>query len=524
MRFIFLFLLISLFGYGQKLSNPAIIPQPDSINVKNKSLNLKTLQGVITIGSHISFEAAYFENQLMENYQIKYEYAGDELIERAIYLFLKDDEDSSKYRLSIEKDNITIEATGSLGIFYGIQTLLQIINEYGTNNIPCLEIIDSPNFLWRGMHLDCSRHFFSVNEIKKYLDYMALYKMNVFHWHLTDDQGWRIEIKKYPELTKIGAWRNGTMVGKYSDHKFDNIKYGGFYTQEQIKDIVKYASQRHITIVPEIEMPGHSLAALASYPLLACNDSIFEVGKQWGVFDDVFCAGNDSVFQFLENVLDEVMTLFPGEYIHIGGDECPKTRWKTCDKCQKRMQDENLADEHELQSYFVQRVERYINTKGKKLIGWDEILEGGLAPNAAVMSWRGESGGITAANAKHNVVMTPGKPCYFDHYQVKNRDTEPLAIGGLNTLKDVYSFNPLPKELSPEFSPYILGAQGNVWTEYIPTFTQVEYMALPRMAALAEVLWSGPAKYSYEDFIQRLTVNVKILDSKNVNYCKHFLD
>ena len=379
------------------------------------------------------------------------------------------------------------------------------------------------------MHLDVSRHFFDVEFIKKYIDLLALYKMNIFHWHLTDDQGWRIEIKKYPELTKVGAWRSGTMVGPYSDQKFNDIRYGGFYTQEEIKEVARYAEQRHITVVPEIEMPGHAMAALAAYPQFSCAGGPFEVAKGWGVFDDVFCA-KDETFAFLEDVLTEVLELFPSKFIHIGGDECPKVRWKSCSKCQKTMQDNNIKDEHELQSYFIRRIERFLNSKGRKLIGWDEILEGGLAPGAAVMSWRGTEGGIAAAKMKHEAVMTPGSHCYFDHYQGDLRQ-EPLAFGGFTNLEKVYGFDPIPKELSKKEARYILGAQGNVWTEYMSGTVRfagasleteanfwkdnmtpeqhVEYMVLPRLLALAEVTWGTANPSQYAEFLNRVVQHKK---------------
>jgi hexosaminidase len=320
----------------------------------------------------------------------------------------------------------------------------------------------------------------------------------------------------------VGAWRNGSQTGAYSKQEYDTVRYGGFYTQAEIKEVVKYASERNITIVPEIEMPGHSLAALAAYPQLSCAGGPFNVAKGWGVFDDVYCT-KEETFRFLEDVLDEVCALFPGKYIHIGGDECPKTRWKTCANCQSRMKQENLKDERELQSYFITRMEKYLNKKGKQVIGWDEILEGGLAPNAAVMSWRGIEGGVAAAKEKHQVVMTPGKPCYFDHYQSQNTKNEPLAIGGYNPLDSVYAYDPTPKSLSAEEKKYILGAQGNVWTEYMTSFKQVEYMALPRMAALSEVLWTMPENKNYAEFIMRLKQNTFILDKMGANYAKHFL-
>jgi hexosaminidase len=345
-----------------------------------------------------------------------------------------------------------------------------------------------------------------------------MYKMNTFHWHLTEDQGWRIEIKKYPKLTEVGAWRNGTMAGHYSEQRYDTIRYGGFYSQEDVKEIVAYAAQHHVTIVPEIEMPGHALAALAAYPQYSCTGGPFEVAKGWGVFEDVFCP-KEETFKFLEDVLTEVCALFPGKYIHIGGDECPKVRWKESEYCQQLMKREGLKDEHELQSYFVQRIEKFLNSKGKQIIGWDEILEGGLAPNAAVMSWRGIDGGIAAAKQKHNVVMSPGSHCYFDQYQ-DNPEQEPLAIGGYISLEKVYSYEPAPAELSEEEKKYILGAQGNVWSEYIPDFSHVEYLAMPRMCALAEVLWMQPAIKDENNFLLRLKEHFNLLDKMGVNYSK----
>ncbi|MBL7982121.1 MAG: family 20 glycosylhydrolase, partial [Flavobacteriales bacterium] len=368
----------------------------------------------------------------------------------------------------------------------------------------------------RGMHLDPCRHFWSVEFTKKYIDLLARYKMNSFHWHLTDDQGWRIEIKKYPKLAEVGAWRKGSQVGPYSRREYDSIPYGGFYTQDEIREVVAYAKARHINVVPEIEMPGHALAALAAYPHLGCKGGPYEVNKGWGVFEDVFCAGNDSTFAMLEDVLTEVMELFPSEMIHIGGDECPKEAWKACGKCQARKKAHGLKDEHELQSYFIQRIEKFVNSKGRKIIGWDEILEGGLAPNAAVMSWQGIEGGIAAARSGHYAVMSPGSHCYFDHYQ-GDPANEPLAIGGYTTLQKVYSYEPIPTELKPEEHKYILGAQGNVWTEYILTPEHVEYMAVPRMLALAEVLWTPKAKRNEADFIQRLEKEFVRLDEMKVN-------
>jgi hexosaminidase len=422
------------------------------------------------------------------------------------------------YRLFSSPEGIRITATTRVGLFYGIQSLLQVLNyEDRVFLIPSFKIIDDyPEFDWRGMHLDVCRHFFSVDFVKRYIDLLAAHKMNRFHWHLTEDQGWRIEIKKYPKLTEIGAWRNGSMVGKYSDNVIDSIRYGGFYTQNEIREVVAYAAERHITVVPEIEMPGHALAALAAYPEFSCTGGPFEVAKSWGVFDDVYCP-KETTFEFLQDILDEVCQLFPSEYIHIGGDECPKTRWKECTACQKRMRDEGLKDEHELQSYFIQRIEKYLNAKGKKIIGWDEILEGGLAPNAAVMSWRGEEGGIAAAKQSHFVVMSPGSHCYFDHYQ-GDKTKEPHAIGGFTPLEKVYSYRPIPASLSASESRYILGAQANLWTEYITTESHAEYMILPRMSALSEVLWSDASSLNYPDFLVRLKPFLSSLSKRGYHY------
>lgn len=426
------------------------------------------------------------------------------------------------YKMVIGKKTITIEASSEAGLFYAVQSLLQLIpteSKSKSIKIKCSEINDYPRFAWRGLHLDVCRHFMPKEFVLKYLDYMALHKLNRFHFHLTEDQGWRIEIKKYPELTTVGSFRSETLVGHGAKSSiFDGVPHMGFYTQEDIKEIVRYAAERYITVVPEIEMPGHALAALASYPHLGCTGGPYKVATKWGVFDDVMCAGKESTFEFLENVLDEVIDLFPSELIHIGGDECPKTRWKACPLCQERIKSNGLKDEHELQSYFIGRIEKYLNSKGRQIIGWDEILEGGLAPNAAVMSWRGEKGGIEAAKMKHNVVMSPGSHCYFDHYQF-DPQTEPLAIGGFTNLAKVYSYEPVPKELALEEQKYIMGAQANVWTEYIPNPEHAEYMVFPRVAALAEVVWSQKDKREYKDFKRRLDILVKLYDKMNINYC-----
>ncbi|WP_034040478.1 beta-N-acetylhexosaminidase [Wocania ichthyoenteri] len=436
------------------------------------------------------------------------------------------------YTLNVAFDNIEISGKNTKGLFYGIQTLRQLMpagiesadGSIKELTIPAVNITDNPRFKYRGMHLDVGRHLFPAEFIKKYIDLIAMHKMNTFHWHLTEDQGWRIEIKKYPKLTEIGAWRKETLVGhgatKKLDRKYDGKKYGGFYTQEEVKDIVAYAATKHVTVIPEIELPGHSLAAIAAYPELGNTGEQYEVGTRWGVYDEIY-APSEKTFQFLEDVLTEVLELFPSELIHIGGDEATKTQWKTSKLAQEVIKREGLKDEHELQSYFIKRIEKFLNSKGRNIIGWDEILEGGLAPNAAVMSWRGTEGGIEAAKQKHDVVMTPGHSVYFDHYQTEDKDNEPLAIGGKTTVQDVYAYEPMPSELTEEEQQYILGAQGNVWTEYMKTTDYVEYMILPRMSALSEVVWSSKEHRDWEDFSSRLNTFKDRFDALGLNYAKH---
>lgn len=434
------------------------------------------------------------------------------------------------YRMSVSPDLVVITAKQANGAFYGVQTLRQLLPPQIENDslqtsviwsLPAVEIADEPRFVYRGLQLDVSRHFFPVDFIKKYIDLIAMHKMNRFHWHLTDDQGWRIEIKQYPKLTEVGAWRKETLVGHYGDipQQYDGQRYGGFYTQEEIADVVRYASSRFVEVVPEIEMPGHALAALAAYPELSCTGGPFETGTKWGVSEDVFCPSEET-FRFLENVLTEVTQLFPYRYVHIGGDECPKTRWAASALCQELIKREGLKDEHELQSYFIRRIERFLNSKGKNIIGWDEILEGGLAPNATVMSWRGMEGGIAAASQGHDVIMTPTSFCYLDYYQSK-AEGEPLAIGGYLPLDTVYHFDPMPPSLGPEAAGHILGAQANVWTEYIKTTDKAEYMVFPRAVAMAEVVWSPKSKRNYPDFVQRFKRHAARLDEAGVNYAKH---
>ena len=464
--------------------------------------------------------ASFLVNHIADFYEIKSSVSEFGAQVRKSIL-LKIDENSGlgkeAYNLSVNSKGVTITASAPNGLFYGVQTLIQLMpasrKRLAEVVLPAVEIKDSPRFAWRGLHLDVGRHFMPVEFLKKYLDYMAMHKFNTFHWHLTEDQGWRIEVKKYPLLTEIGSVRKETLIGHGRNPKnYDSIPYGGYYTQENVKEIVKYASERYITVVPEIEMPGHSLAALAAYPQLGCSGGPYEVATRWGVFDDVYCAGKEETFTFLQDVIEEILPLFPGEYFHIGGDECPKIRWENCPFCQKRMKTDSLKTEHELQSYFVQRIEKFLNSKGKKLIGWDEILDGGLAQNAVVMSWRGEEGGIAAAKQRHSAVMSPVKYCYLNFYQADSK-TEPLTIGGFLPLEQVYMYEPVPASLTDEEATYILGAQGNVWTEYMKTPQHVEYMVYPRAAALAEVVWSPKGSKNYEKFMRRMKEQIKRYDA-----------
>ncbi len=527
-----------------------IIPQPVSVKQPKIALNFSITPAtqIVLEGSNLDNSVNFLNDYLQQFYHFKLKLVKNSQGNNVIRLNYerKDNPIPGAYRMTVDNKGVYIAGDNETGVFYGIQTLIQLLplemtksppdRQAGKLPIPFISIADYPRFPYRGMHLDVGRHFFPVSFVKKYIDYIALHKMNYFHWHLTEDQGWRIEIKKYPRLTQAGAWRNGTIIGRFPGTGNDGIRYGGFYTQDEIKEVVKYAANRYITVIPEIEMPGHCSGAIAAYPFLSCfpNESTKHppqcawsgdtTGKQvqqtWGVFEDVYCAGKDSTFKFLQDVLDEVMALFPSKYIHVGGDESPKANWKRCPLCQKRIKDEHLKDEHELQSYFIQRMEKYLNSKGRTLIGWDEILEGGLAPNAVVMSWRGEAGGIAAAKQKHNVIMTPGGWVYFDHSQSQNEDS--VTIGGYTPVEKTYSYNPIPDSLTKEQGKYILGAQGNVWTEYTGNEPKVEYMIFPRMSALSEVLWSQ--KKDSADFLKRLTTQFRRYDLWKINYSKAYFD
>jgi hexosaminidase len=507
---------------------------PAQINLIPKPQQLSLKEGHFVLSSSTEFDLSNEQNkQLLEllNEKIKL-LIGIELkgtkpkfSGNFISFQLNNELKPEEYKINIDEKSISV-IHGKSAAQHAISTLVQLFylteNEKAIVKIPCMSIEDAPVFKWRGMHLDVSRHFFSTAFLKKYIDILSLYKMNSFHWHLTDDQGWRIEIKKYPKLTSVGGWRKGSMTGHYRDQKIDTLRYGGFYTQDEIREVVAYASARNINVVPEIEMPGHSLAALSAYPELACNDSSFSAAKTWGVFDDVYCT-KEETFAFMEGVLEEVCSLFPSEYIHIGGDEVPKTRWKSCEKCQQQIKSNGLKNEEELQSYFIRRIEKFINSKGKKIIGWDEILEGGLAPNAAVMSWRGTEGGVHAAKLNHEVVMSPGSHCYFDHYQ-STPEFEPIAIGGFTTIQKVYQYDPIPPSLNEEEKKYIMGAQGNVWTEYITTTNDVERMAVPRMIALAEILWTKKENCNWEDFSNRLHRQKEFLRKAGIHFSESLYD
>ncbi len=500
-----------------------LIPQPVSVAVMKERLPVD--QGVEIIAPPAVAATTSFLRQFLSEIGVSESPSG-----KKIEFVLTGDSTLhvEGYDLTIDREGIRVAAGTRAGIFYGAQTLMQLLESY-PGELPYVKITDYPRFAYRGLHLDVGRHMFPVEFIKKYIDLLAHHKMNRFHWHLTEDQGWRIEIKRYPKLQEIAAYRRETVVGHATTatrkqlKDFDGTRYGGYYAQDEIRAIVKYARDRHVTIIPEIELPGHALAALSAYPELGCKGGPYEAATTWGVFDDIFCAGKEETFQFLEGVMDEVIDLFPGQYIHIGGDEAPKTRWNNCPHCRKRIRKEGLKDTHELQSYFIQRMEKYLNSKGRQIIGWDEILEGGLAPNATVMSWRGEEGGISAAKQNHDVIMTPGKWCYFDYYQDSVRGKEPLASGGYIPVNKVYEYEPVPPQLSAEEGTHILGAQANLWTEYIKTGEHAEYMVYPRACALSEVVWSPKETRDYEDFVSRLKTHLQRLNRRDVNFAKHIL-
>ncbi|MEG2790606.1 MAG: glycoside hydrolase family 20 protein [Odoribacter sp.] len=519
----------------QKSANYRVIPLPQKIAtiegqpfVINDGLTILYPEGNEKMQKNAEFLAAYMKEITGKNYVVKAGTEGEGAIILSLGLEVTNPE---AYQLKVTDKTVTIAAPTEAGVFYGIQTLrksLPVVKNVGIV-LPSVEINDAPRFGYRGMMLDVGRHFFPVECIKKYIDILALHNINRFHWHLTDDQGWRIEMKKHPELTSIGSQRKETVIGHNSE-KYDGIPYGGFYTQEEAKEVVAYAQDRYITVIPEIDMPGHMQGALSAYPELGCTGGPYEVWTMWGVSEDVLCAGNDKTLTFIDDILGELIEIFPSEYIHVGGDECPKVRWKNCPKCQAKIKalglkaDGRHSAEDRLQSYVIAHAASFLNERGRKIIGWDEILEGGLAPGATVMSWRGMNGGIEAAGQQHNAIMTPTTFLYFDYYQTNNRENEPMAIGGYVPIEKVYSLEPIPEILKPEERKYIIGVQANLWTEYIPNFEQVEYMVMPRIAALSEIQWTQPEQKNYQDFIQRIPHLFDIYNLEGYNYAKHLFD
>lgn len=510
-----------------------IIPRPQQVNVSNDApftLNAKTVISLGTNSQDMKRNANMLASYIEQATGIRPAIGKSKSGATIILTIDKTIANAEGYKLDADAKQIRIAGASAAGVFYGIQTLrksLPLVNGKASKvSIPAVHIADAPRFAYRGTHLDVSRHFVTVDSVRQFIDMLALHNINRFHWHLTDDQGWRIEIKKYPLLTQIGSKRAQTVIG-HNSGKYDGKPYGGFYTQQQIRDIVKYAADRYITIVPEIDLPGHMQAALAAYPDMGCTGGPYEVWQKWGVSDNVLCAGNDKTLTFIDNVLKEITQLFPSKYIHVGGDECPKTQWQKCPKCQARIKALNLeakdghSAEERLQSYIITHASNYLKSLGRNTIGWDEILEGGLAEGATVMSWRGESGGIAAAKQHHDVVMTPNSYLYFDYYQSLDKANEPIAIGGYLPLETVYSYEPMPKELTADEARHIIGVQANIWTEYMPTFKQMQYMALPRLAALSEVQWSQPALKDYTSFTNRLTEFTHMYDHLGYNYAKH---
>nr|MBC7614337.1 family 20 glycosylhydrolase [Pseudopedobacter sp.] len=531
MRLLFTFLIsLQVLGLSAQQSdlNLGIIPAPQNVTVKSGYFKL-TAKTALQFENEADRKTAELFRDLVK------ERDGYDLVIAKAFIVApesmisfnsvnSDDLGEEAYTLAVNEKNIALKGK-SKGVFYAMQTLSQLyLNNLETHQIPQCSIVDQPRYAYRGLHLDVSRHFFTVDFIKKYIDLMAMYKFNNFHWHLTDDQGWRIEIKKYPKLTEIGGYRDQTLIGNYHDRTpqwFDGKSYGGYYTQEQIKEVVAYATKKYINVIPEIEMPGHAMAALSAYPELACGDNPgpFKAAEKWGVFPDIFCAGKDHTFDVLEDVLTEVMALFPSKYIHIGGDEAPKTAWKKCPYCQKRIKKEHLKNEEQLQSYFIHRIEKFVNSKGRSIIGWDEILEGGLAPNATVMSWRGVSGGISAAKQNHDVIMTPSSNgVYLDHTQGRS-DQEPVTIGGDGRISKIYAYNPTPESLTIDQQKYILGVQANMWTEYIASTNKADYMLLPRLFAVSEIAWTNLDKKNFKDFNEvRVPQHLGWLDQTSTFY------
>lgn len=517
-------------------SDYEIIPKPLDVNCKgDASFLLKDGVAVIypennrKMQDNAEFLVDYVERQT----GVKLTSHAGMPVDGAICLTLDlSDDNAEAYKLIVNDKRVCISGASEAGVFYGIQTLrksLPVAQDINVN-LSAVEIYDKPRFAYRGAMLDVARHFYTVDEVKTFIDMLALHNINRFHWHLTDDQGWRIEIKKYPKLMSVASERKETVVGRWYSGIYDGKPYGGYYTQDELRDVIDYAAKRHITIIPEVDLPGHMQAALTAYPELGCTGGPYEVRTIWGVSQDVLCVGNDFTLQFVKDVLSEVADIFPSEYIHIGGDECPKVRWEKCPKCQERIKslglksDAKHTKEQRLQSYMIQEAAKYLKEKGKRIIGWTEILEGGLVPDATLMSWIGESGGIEAAHQHHDVIMTPNTYLYFDYYQSKKVEDEPLAIGGYLPIEKTYNYEPMPKELTEEEQQYIKGVQANLWTEYIPVFSQVQYMVLPRLGAAAEVQWTDPSKKDYKDFLRRVPHLVAVYDCYGWNYATHVYD
>lgn len=515
---------------SKKQQEVNIIPQPVSMQIAEGSFTLtpQTSINVVKGANDLAPACTFFSKLVEGSFGCPLTVTEGEAQSGAINIQVDPSLKKEAYLLNVSDKSVDIKGGSSQAVFYAFQSLRQMMpagiekgDKTSSIELQNVNIADEPRFAYRGMMLDVCRHIFTPDSVKMFIDMLAMHKLNRFHWHLTDDQGWRIEIKKYPELTQSGSQRKETVIGKNTG-KYDGKPYGGYFTQDQIKDIVKYAADRYITVIPEIELPGHAVAALTSYPSLGCKGGPYEVMKEWGISDEVFCAGNDKTFEFLQNVLDEVIPLFPSEYIHIGGDECPKTAWKKCPKCQARIKKEKLKNEYELQSYFVHRIENYVNSKGKKIIGWDEILEGGISKTATIMSWRGTKGGIEAAKLGNEVIMAPNNYVYFDYYQSRDIANEPFGIGGYVPVEKVYSLNPT-QGLSAEEAKMVKGVQANMWSEYIKTFSHAQYMTLPRMAALSEVAWTPNEQKNYNCFVKRAFTLTDRYEALGYNYAKHIL-
>ena len=527
-RILCIMLLTTLFLQSYAgIANYEVVPLPQSIKlVKGQGFSLTDGTLIVYAGAdeamqrNAQFLAQYFKSMTNKEVSVTNDRrAKNGCIVLALDKKLKGDE---AYHISVSNKTIRVTGKTPKGVFYGIQTLRKSLAEEIHQDaivFPAVEIDDEPRFGYRGMMLDCARHFFPVSFVKKFIDLLALHNMNTFHWHLTDDQGWRIEIKKYPELTKIGSVRQRTVIGRDSDLD-DGTPYGGYYTQEEAREIVEYARQRHIKVIPEIDMPGHMMAALATFPELGCTGGPYEVGFGWGIYLDVLCLGNEKIYPFLEDIIDELVPIFPAKEFHIGGDETPRDYWKVCPKCQALAKREGI-DTHQLQAYFTKRMEKYLNSKGKIIIGWDEILEGDINPSATIMSWRGVSNGNKASADGHDVIMSPTEFAYFDYYQTDQTRNEPMAWGGCLPVEKVYSFDPAPDSLSAKAKQHIIGAQANLWTEYIPYTQQAEYMLLPRMSAMAEVQWMPVSQKNYQDFVKRLYRLAKVYDHEGYIYALH---